>query len=458
MTAESSKEINRHLHHQSLFRFLVGFAGILSLLTFHRDLEHELVVTVPLLVTIGYILSSHFVLQRISPSSRQGVGTVLSFIDALLLGCLVCLIDLSLLPSLVLIITLQFNGVINGGAKKLIHDNIALLLGIALTALLRPPQWTWSADLLASLPPLFALGIYVCLYGASNVREITSLRGNQRELEKAQVQLKLRNYRLSKYLSPTLLKAIQSGRDVKLETHRKKLTVFFSDIKGFSELAEELEGDVLTSLLNSYLTEMSQIALQHGGTIDKFIGDAIMVFFGDPTSSGAKADCIAAVSMAIAMKKHMKELQRRWASQGIETPMEIRMGLNTGFCAVGNFGTEDRLDYTLLGTEVNLASRLESAAEPGEILVSHETYSLVKDLIMCRDKGDIQVKGYQQPVRVYSVVDFRKNLGSDQSYFEHMTDGFSFYMDMDRIRHYDRDRIMKSLLEAATQLKNKKNH
>ena len=125
---------------------------------------------------------------------------------------------------------------------------------------------------------------------------------------------------------------------------------------------------------------------------------------------------------------------------------------------MGNFGTENRLDYTLLGTEVNLASRLESAAEPGEILISHETYSLVKDQIMCRDKGDIQVKGYQQPVRIYSVVDFRKNMGSDQSYFEHMTDGFSFYMDMDRICHYDRDRIMKSLIEAAAQLKNKKNH
>lgn len=446
------------LHYQGLFRLLVGFAGILSLLTFHRERVHELIVTVPLLVTIGYILSAHFVLQRVSQSSRPGVGTVLSFIDALLLGCLICLIDLNLLPSLLLVITLQFNGVINGGSKKLLNDNIALLLGIALTALLRQPQWTLSTDLLTSLPPLFALGVYACLYGANNVREIISLRSHQGELEKTQVQLKLRNYRLSKYLSPTLLKAIQSGKDVKLETHRKKLTVFFSDIKGFSELAEELEGDVLTSLLNNYLTEMSQIALQHGGTIDKFIGDAIMVFFGDPTSNGAKADCMAAVSMAIAMKKHMKELQRRWASQGIETTMEIRMGLNTGFCAVGNFGTEDRLDYTLLGTEVNLASRLESAAEPGEILISHETYSLVKDQIMCRDKGDIQVKGYQQPVRVYSVVDFRKNLGSDQSYFEHMTDGFSFYMDMDRIRHYDRERIMKSLIEAATQLKNKRNY
>ena len=458
MTPNSLKETNRILHYQSLFRLLVGFAGILSLLTFHRGLEHELIVTLPLLVTIGYILSSHFLLQRVSPSSRPGVGTVLSFIDALLLGGLICLIDLSLLPALLLIITLQFNGIIGGGFRKLRNDNLALLLGIAITALLRFPQWTLSADILTGLPPLLALGIYICIYGASSSREIATLGEKQKELEKTQVQLKLRNYRLSKYLSPTLLKAIQSGKDVKLETHRKKLTVFFSDIKGFSELAEELEGDVLTSLLNNYLSEMSQIALQHGGTIDKFIGDAIMVFFGDPTSNGVKADCTAAVSMAIAMKKHMKELQRRWASQGIETPMEIRMGLNTGYCAVGNFGTENRLDYTLLGTEVNLASRLESAAEPGEILISHETYSLVKDQIMCRDKGDIQIKGYQQPVRIYSVVDFRKNMGSDQSYFEHMTDGFSFYMDMDRIRHYDRDRIMKSLIEAAAQLKNKKNH
>ena len=200
---------------------------------------------------------------------------------------------------------------------------------------------------------------------------------------------------------------------------------------------------------------MSEIALRYGGTIDKFIGDAIMVFFGDPDSRGTKADCVAAVSMAITMKRRMRELQLRWQNQGIQKPLEIRMGINTGFCTVGNFGTENRLDYTLLGTEVNRASRLEAAAEPGEILVSHETYSLVKDVVMCRDKGEINIKGYQKPVRVYAAADMRKNLGNNQTYFEHMTEGFSIYLDLDKIRHYDKEKILVSLKNASSQLKNK---
>ena len=290
----------------------------------------------------------------------------------------------------------------------------------------------------------------------AQVDKLRSQEAKVKQFEKQQIQLKLRNYRLSKYLSPTLLEAIQSGKDVKLETHRRKLTIFFSDIKGFSELAEEMEGEPLTNLLNTYLTEMSQIALKHGATIDKFIGDAVMVFFGDPNTKGEKADCLAAVSMAIAMKKHMKELQQRWATQGILKPLEIRMGINTGYCAVGNFGTEDRLDYTLLGTEVNLASRLESAAQPGEILISHSTYALIKDVVLCEDRGEIKVKGFQHPVKAYSAIDLRKNLGDSHRYFEHIADGFYFYMDTDRIRNYDQDKILHSLLEAAQHLQHRR--
>ncbi|HQQ74588.1 MAG TPA: adenylate/guanylate cyclase domain-containing protein, partial [Pseudomonadales bacterium] len=204
-----------------------------------------------------------------------------------------------------------------------------------------------------------------------------------------------------------------------------------------------------------YLNEMSQIIHKYGGTIDKFIGDAIMVFYGDPVSRGAQADCLACVSMAIEMKKHMRIMQQHWANQKIETPLEIRMGINTGYCTVGNFGTEQRLDYTVLGTEVNLASRLETAAPPGEILVSYETYMLIKDVILCEDKGAINVKGFSQPVRVYTVIDFRKNVGEKQSYFEQRADGFSMYLDLDKVKNYDRDRVLKALLTAATRIKNK---
>jgi len=120
---------------------------------------------------------------------------------------------------------------------------------------------------------------------------------------------------------------------------------------------------------------MSVIALAHGATIDKYIGDAILAFFGDPETRGVKADAIACVNMAIAMQKRMRELQKEWRDRGLQKPFQLRIGINTGYCTVGNFGSEDRMDYTIIGSEVNLASRLQSHAELGGILLSHETYS-----------------------------------------------------------------------------------
>ena len=237
---------------------------------------------------------------------------------------------------------------------------------------------------------------------------------------------------------------IFSGKkSVRLETQRKKLTVF-SDIRGFTELSEELEAEALTDLLNNYLNEMSKIALKYGGTIDKFVGDCVMVFFGDPSTQGAKKDAVAAVSMGIAMRKHMKVLRQQWRAQGITKPLEIRMGINTGYCTVGNFGADTRMDYTIIGREVNLASRLESASEAGEILISHETYSLIKDVIMCRDKGQIAVKGFSRPVQIYQVVDSRRDLGAAPSYVEHELPGFSMYLDTNNIQNYDKERVIQA--------------
>ena len=132
---------------------------------------------------------------------------------------------------------------------------------------------------------------------------------------------------------------------------------------------------------------MSKIALEHGATIDKYIGDAFLAFFGDPETRGVRQDAIACVEMAIAMQRRMTELQSEWRDAGLERPFHLRIGINTGYCTVGNFGSEDRMDYTIIGGEVNLASRLQSHAEPGGILLSHETYSLVKDAVACRGAG-----------------------------------------------------------------------
>ncbi len=167
--------------------------------------------------------------------------------------------------------------------------------------------------------------------------------------------------KLSKYLSPQLYRSIFSGtHNVEIASKRKKLTVFFSDIAAFTETTNNLESEELTDILNHYLTEMSTIALQYGATIDKYIGDAMLLFFGDPETRGVKEDAKACVLMAIAMQRRMRELEHQWRERGLERPFRIRMGISTGFCTVGNFGSQDRMEYTIIGNEVNLAARLES--------------------------------------------------------------------------------------------------
>ena len=125
----------------------------------------------------------------------------------------------------------------------------------------------------------------------------------------------------------------------------------------------------------------------------------------------------------------------------------------SGYCTVGNFGAENRMDYTIIGKEVNLASRLESLAEPGEILIAYETFSLVKEKIMCRDKGEITVKGFARPVPIYQIIDFRRDIGASQSFIEHETEGFAMYMDTDKIGQAEKEQIIKALERATDKLR-----
>ena len=227
---------------------------------------------------------------------------------------------------------------------------------------------------------------------------------------KAEAQLKTQQMedvsgQLAKYLSPQIYESIFSGKqNVEVKSYRKKITVFFSDIVNFTAISDKLESEELTALLNFYLNEMSQIALKHGATIDKYIGDAIMIFFGDPESFGIEEDARRCVAMAIEMQQRMAELWGYWSKHfGLKKDLEIRVGINTGYCTVGNFGSEDRLDYTVVGAAVNLASRLESAATPSGILVSEETYFQVKDYFSFDAPQQLELKGLERGVIAYEV-------------------------------------------------------
>ena len=213
--------------------------------------------------------------------------------------------------------------------------------------------------------------------------------------------------RLAKYLSPQIYESIFSGKqDDAGYTRRKNLTVFFSDIVSFTDLSDTLEPERLALIVNSYLSEMSSIAIECGGTIDKFIGDAILVFFGDPESEGEEQDALKCVEMALRMQQRMAELQNHWKRLGVPQGLQARMGITTGYCTVGNFGSEQRLDYTVLGSPVNLAARLQSEAPPGGILVAESTNMLIGTNVECEPFKTFTPKGFVRPVDVFQVRDF----------------------------------------------------
>ena len=283
--------------------------------------------------------------------------------------------------------------------------------------------------------------------------DITELKKRESELAEKSSSMEQLSNQLSKYLSPQIYDSIFTGqREVKVASHRRKLTIFFSDIAGFTETADQLESEDLTKLLNHYLTEMSDIATECGATIDKYVGDAIVIFFGDPETRGIKEDALACVKMAIAMRHRLTELQGIWRDSGISKPLQCRIGINTGFCTVGNFGSETRMDYTIIGSGVNLASRLEGAATPGEILVSHETYALVKDQILCDSAGVIELKGISHPVETYRVGDLHNNLQNGREVIREDFPHFNLEIDLDNMSANENTRAVATLRNALEKL------
>ena len=223
-------------------------------------------------------------------------------------------------------------------------------------------------------------------------------------LTKSEEVAKISN-QLAKYLSPQIHEQIFSGKQsAEVKSNRKKLTVFFSDIVNFTDISDELESEEMTNLLNFYLNEMSQIALKFGGTIDKFIGDALMIFFGDPESKGPQEDAKQCIQMALEMQDLMTQLSDYWSKNySLKKELKIRIGINTGFCTVGNFGSLDRIDYTAIGSTVNLASRLESMSDPGSILVSEDTYALVNNFFSFENPKEVKVKGFLRSIKCYKL-------------------------------------------------------
>jgi adenylate cyclase len=278
----------------------------------------------------------------------------------------------------------------------------------------------------------------------ARVRTQLALKESHRKLEDLSLKL-------ARYLSRQVYQSIFEGRqDARIGCSRKKLTVFFSDIVGFGNKTEGMESEDLTFILNGYLNRMAGVVLKHGGTLDKFVGDAVLVFFGDPETKGVPEDAVACVRMALEMKEAISELNHLWLATGIRQGFEARMGITTGYSTVGNFGSDERMDYTIIGNQVNLANRLQAAAQPGEILISQETWLLVKDAFSCVAKEPIQVKGFDRPIQTYAVTGGA--LAKGAAPIEDARPGFRLALDPAQVEPDERTVVVDKLRSAIASL------
>ena len=273
-------------------------------------------------------------------------------------------------------------------------------LGFAIVGQL-PPQLPSRADWLAAIVLSFNASVVGYLAYAQTV----SLRREREKSREFAATLEALASQIGRYLPSQVYSAVFAGRvRAEVASERKYLTIFFSDIVGFTPMVERLGPSKMTDLLNGYLDEMVKIAVAHGGTVDKFVGDAVMVVFGAPKGLGPEKDAVAAVAMAVEMQRRLEELRAGWEADGLPA-IHVRMGLHSGECTIGNFGSaEHRLDYTAIGEPVNIAARLQAAADPDTIWISDETRNLIEDRFGTESRGKLTLKGVTEAVGAYEVV------------------------------------------------------
>ncbi len=211
---------------------------------------------------------------------------------------------------------------------------------------------------------------------------------------------------LRRYLSPEMLEVItDQDHEIDLSTRRKELTILFADIKGFSTMSETVDVEYVGQFLNDFFEAMTGAIFDNKGTIDKFLGDGFLAFFGDPVDLENHA--LAAVQAALRINKEMVKLNLKWTTAGIkefEQGIRLRIGINTGQVMVGNVGSQKRMEYTVVGSAVNIASRLEKEAPTGGILISARTCAIAGDSVRCSKPRTIKVRGVEKEITVYEVL------------------------------------------------------
>ena len=210
--------------------------------------------------------------------------------------------------------------------------------------------------------------------------------------------------RLRRFFSPQLAEAIVGGGTTDpLKSHRREITVVFLELRGFIAFAETAEPEEVMGVLRDYHVTMGALVLAHGGTLERFTGDGMMIFFNDPVPVPNPPE--RAVRMALDMRQRVGELTAKWQRLGYE--LSVGVGIAQGYATIGAIGFEGRLDYGAIGTVTNLATRLCGEAKPGEILISRRLMSTVEDLVDAEAVGELALKGFVKPVTAFNVTGFK---------------------------------------------------
>jgi len=327
---------------------------------------------------------------------RRDVTRLVMSVDAIVTGLLISLADFNVEAGAVLISLLSVSTIIIGRMQLWLLSVPVCVVGMLLGAMFHPAGFVGNSSFYFIC--FFSLVAYLCFLGVLVYQETHRLNIEQKQLQTIQNRLEKFRSLVTPFVSP---ESISSEGNLADYT-RKRLTVLFVDLEGFTCLMDNADEFRVAGMLNRYFEMITQVASEYGGTINKFMGDGMMVFFGDAGSRGAATDARAGVEATVEMRARFELLSRQWQGAG-GAPLYLRMGIHTGYCLLGNFGCAARRDYTALGSTVNLASRLEGLARKGEILISADTRRLVAPFIDCTHRGRMTVKGFSAPISTFSV-------------------------------------------------------
>ena len=247
-----------------------------------------------------------------------------------------------------------------------------------------------------------AAGNFQISLRASSRDEIGDLVAAFNQMAKSLREKEMIKQAFTRYVAREVVEEIlKDPEQISLTGERREVSVLFSDMRGFTPLSERLSPEEVVALLNEFYTLMIDTIFQHEGTLDKFLGGAVMAVFGAPISHPDHS--IRAIRTAVAMQAGIEELSKKRVQEG-KDPIAIGIGVSAGEAVAGTVGTENRMEYTVIGDRVNLAARLETVAKPGQILISQWTYEKVDKLVKARSLGYFKVKGKEEEVEVYEVL------------------------------------------------------